>query len=334
MVVYAKQNERILDLDRVALALESVTCGDKMTLKFKNKLFYAAAKLAWNWVNFNDQRSFVVVTDWKGCGDPKVRSPWVVSNAAFDDKASTVTLDATKSTWKKIANSYTMDFGDVDFGRVGRGKNNPALQAELSKAFTVDLSSDFPVEFANWTMNNSYVDARLAITCDDCGTKGSVKFTGHIEGSIFGGVEKLEVSAKPQGVEAHVGVGLDFEGEVDFKKMKKPQDEFTLLELPLPSGWRVPGLLTFGPNVKINAGYSIEKIIGTAHVGTGITASIPDKSIAKVDLASKKKVDISGWKPKIEADPLDASVQIHAEAELYTEIAVAASIEVLSKSHV
>ncbi|PKY02708.1 hypothetical protein P168DRAFT_239504 [Aspergillus campestris IBT 28561] len=332
MVVYSKQDEKILDLDKLALVLESVTCGEKMALKFKNKLFYAAAKIAWGWVNFNDQRSFVVVANWKGCGDPKARNPWVVSNAAFNDKTATVTLDSVESTWQKISNSYTMDFGDIMLGDSGKDKR--WLDFDLSKAFTVDLSSKFPSEIANWTLNTPYVDAHLAITCDDCGTEGTVKFAGHIEGSVFGGLDKLEVSATPHGVSAHVGVSLDFHGDVDFEGLPAPGDEFTLLELPLPSGWRVPGVLTFGPNVKINAGYTVERIIGDAHVSTGITASIPDDSVAKVDLASKKKVDISGWKPKIEADPLEVSVQIDATAHLYTEVAVAASIEVLDENGV
>lgn len=99
------------------------------------------------------------------------------------------------------------------------------------------------------------------------------------------------------------------------------------MELPLPSGWRFPGVLTFGPNVKINAGYTIEYIGGEASVTTGISARVPDSSVAKVDLASKNPVTISGWIPEIETKPLEIEAQIHARAKLYTEVAVAASIE-------
>jgi hypothetical protein len=329
MVVYSKQDEKILDLDKVAFALESVTCGDKMVLKFNNKLFYAAAKFAWNWVNYNDLRSFVVVANWKGCGDPKARNPWVVSNAAFADKTTTITLDSVQSTWQKVSNSYNMDFGDIVLGSGGKSKR--WLDFDLSKAFTVDLSSSFPSEIANWSMTTPYVDAYLAIECEDCGTQGTLQFAGHIEGSVFGGIDKFEVSATPHGIAAHLGLSLTFHGEVDFDTLPAPGDEFTLLELPLPSGWRVPGVLQFGPNVKINAGYTIERIVGDARVSTGITASVPDDSVAKVDLASKNPVEISGWIPEIETDPLEVSVQIDATAHVYTEVAVAASIEVLGE---
>ncbi|KAF9886762.1 hypothetical protein FE257_011139 [Aspergillus nanangensis] len=331
MVVYSKQDEKILDLDKLAFALDKVTCGDSMTLKFKNKLFYAAAKIAWNWVNYNDLRSFVVIANWEGCGDPKARNPWVVSNAVFNDKTSTATLAATQSTWQKVSNSYTMDFGDIILGSDG-SKDKRWLDFDLSKAFTIDLSSEFPSEIANWTMTNPYVDAYLAISCDDCGTEGTLQFAGHVEGSVFGGIDKFEVSATPHGISAHLGISLDFHGEVDFDSMPAPGDEFTLVELPLPSGWRVPGVLQFGPNVKINAGYTIERIIGDAHVSTGITASIPDDSVAKVDLSAEKAVDIHGWIPEIETDPLEISVQIDATAHLYTEVAVAASIEILDEN--
>ncbi|EBA27300.1 uncharacterized protein AFUA_2G00270 [Aspergillus fumigatus Af293] len=326
MVVWSRQDERILDMDKISFALDSVSCTDGMTLKFKNKLFYLAAKFAWEWVNYNDMRSFVMVSSWEGCGTPRERDPWVVSNAVFDDKASTAKLAATKSTWQKVSNTTVLDFGDIVVGHQGT-KDKRFLDVSLNKAFTLDVSSSFPTEIVNWTMNTPFVDASLAINCVNCGTTGTLAFAGHVEASLFGGLEKFELSAAPRNIAANLDLSLEFKGEVDFDGLPAPGKEWTLVELPLPSGWRVPGVLTFGPNVKINAGYTIEYIGGEASVTTGISARVPDSSVAKVDLASKNPVTISGWIPEIETKPLEIEAQIHARAKLYTEVAVAASIE-------
>jgi hypothetical protein len=327
MVVWSRQDERILDMDKISFALESVSCTDGMTLKFKNKLFYLAAKFAWQWVNYNDMRSFVMVSSWEGCGNPRERDPWVVSNAVFDDKASTAKLAATKSTWQKVSNTTVLDFGDIVLGHQGT-KDKRVLDVSLSKVFTLDLSSSFPTEIVNWTMNTPFADASLAINCVNCGTTGTLAFAGHVEASLFGGLEKFELSATPRNIAANLDLALEFSGEVDFDGLIAPGNEWTLVELPLPAGWRIPGVLTFGPNVKINAGYSIEYIGGEASVKTGISARVPDSSVAKVDLASKNPVEISGWIPEIQTKPLEIEAQIHARAKLYTEVAVAASIDV------
>jgi hypothetical protein len=104
-----------------------------------------------------------------------------------------------------------------------------------------------------------------------------------------------------------------------------------LLTIPLPSGFSIPGLLTFGPNVDINAGLSLDSLEGEATISTGITATIPDSSVAKVDLLGKKAVDISGWVPQFTTDPIVVEAEIDAEVELYTELAVAVSLLVLGK---
>ena len=90
--------------------------------------------------------------------------------------------------------------------------------------------------------------------------------------------------------------------------------------------------MTFGPNIQINAGYSLDYISGEATVTTGISARIPDNSVAEVDLASKKPVQISGWVPEISTQPVVIQAQVDAQVELFTEIAVAVTLEVLGRS--
>ncbi|KAL3480821.1 hypothetical protein BJX99DRAFT_254154 [Aspergillus californicus] len=333
MVAYSKQNEKILDMDKFSFALDTASCtAEDFSLRFQHPLIYQAAKLAWNWVNYNELRSFVVVPSWKGCGEARSHDPWVVSKVTFDDKTRKVVLDATESTWKKVMNTFVLDFGEVVLGNNNNNDNDKRdIIPDLDKKFTLDVSSSFPEEIFSWEIETGVLNATLQANCNDCGTEGALVFAGHVEASLgWTGVDidKFELSVKPQGVKAHVGVSLEFDGEVDFREFIQPSEEFNLLDIPI-SGWRIPKVFEFGPHIEINAGYVIDYIGGSAVFSTGITATIPDTAIAKLDLKAEDSVQVSGWTPEIETDPLVLRAQIDAQTRLYTEIALSVSINVL-----
>ncbi|KAL2858471.1 hypothetical protein BJY01DRAFT_230672 [Aspergillus pseudoustus] len=331
MVAYSKQNEKILDMDKFSFALETASCNaDEFSLRFKHPLIYQAAKLAWNWVNYNELRSFVIVPSWKGCGDDRSHDPWVVRKVTFDDKSHKVVLDATSSTWKKVMNTFVLDFGEVVLGN-NNNNHKRDLIPDLDKKFTLDVSSSFPEEIFSWEIETGVLNATLQANCNDCGTEGALVFAGHVEASLgWTGIDidRFEISVKPQGVKAHVGVSLEFQGEVDFREFIQPSEEFTLLDIPI-SGWRIPKVFEFGPHIEINAGYVIDYIGGSAVFSTGITATIPDTAIAKLDLKAEDSVQVSGWTPEIETDPLVLRAQIDAQTRLYTEIALSVSMTIL-----
>ncbi|KAF9888514.1 hypothetical protein FE257_008621 [Aspergillus nanangensis] len=329
MVAYSKQDERILDMDKFSFALGSASCNEgDMSLTFKHKLIYQAAKLAWQWVNFNELRSFVLVPSWSGCGQDKSHDPWVVKGVQFDDKVQKVTLDATLSTWKKVMNTVVLDFGEVVLG----GDNSKRdIIPDLDKKFRLDVGATLPEQIFKWSVNKGVLNATLTANCDQCGTQGTLIFSGHIEASLgFSGfdVDKFELSVRPESVEAHVGLSLEFVGQLDYTGFIKPSQEFEILEIPV-SGWNIKGIFEFGPRILLNAGYSLDYIEGEASVSTGITARIPNSAIAKLDLLAEDSVEVSGWTPVIETDPLAAQAQINSQARLYTEIALSVSLTVL-----
>ncbi|KGQ02180.1 hypothetical protein PAAG_11136 [Paracoccidioides lutzii Pb01] len=330
MVAWSKQNERILDMDKFSFALQSANCKpEQASLKFKNPLVYAAAKIVWNWVNFNDLRSFVLVPDWRGCGKDKSYDPLVVSRVTFDDKTLSVKLVAVKSTWKKVMNTWVLDFGEVILG--GKGKRD--IIPDLDKKFRLNVDATLPTKIFEWKRNKGVLNATLTANCNDCGVQGTLIFAGHVEASLgLGGVDidKFEISVRPERLQAGVNLGLDFVGHVDWRGLtgKAPEAEITLLEIPV-SGWNIPGIFEFGPRIQLNAGYGIDYIGGQASASAGIVARIPDSSIAKVDLLAEDKVQISGWTPTIETQPLEIQAQIDAQARLYTEITLSVSLTVL-----
>ncbi|KAI9369634.1 hypothetical protein BJX61DRAFT_549462 [Aspergillus egyptiacus] len=341
MVAYARQNERILDMDRFGFALDSASCSSEdMHLKFKHRLIYLAAKIAWQWVNYNDLRSFVLVPSWEGCGEDKSHDPWVVTRVEFDDQSQRVNLVAAQSTWKKVMSTVVLDFGEVVLGRSGSGRDDDDggddkrrrdIIPDLDARFRLNLDARLPQQIFKWQVNRGVLNASVTANCNDCGTSGTLVFAGHVEASLgWGGfdVDKFEISVRPQGVQAHVGLSLDFQGHLDYTGLVRPSQEFEILEIPV-SGWNIRGVFEFGPRILLNAGYEIDYIEGVASVGTGITARIPDSAVARLDLLAEDSVQVSGWEPVIETEPLQAMAQVNAQASLYTEIALSVSLTVL-----
>lgn len=148
MVIYTKQDERIIDLDKFSYALRSVRCtSDSVQLRFYFPLFYQAAKESWEWVNYSKLRSFALVVTGHGCSSPNTREPWLVSDATFEVYPWTVTFKATKTTWKSIAEACVLDFGEFDTNRNRRDKR--FLDVNLNKVFTLDLTASLTTGIAH-----------------------------------------------------------------------------------------------------------------------------------------------------------------------------------------
>lgn len=240
-----------------------------------------------------------------------------------------------------------LDFGDfiIPNKLYGRSLSEAAAAHEhelaprqigFEKAFTIDLSSTFPERIIAWNFSSAVAKGKMEVNCDNCGTTGELTFAGHVEASIFGGIDVFEISARPSNVGVNFGLEVLFEGHLNFKRngLNPAADKFELVQLPLPSGWRIPGILTFGPNIQINAGYQIDYIGGSASLTTGVSATIPDTAIAKVDLAAEAPLEVSGWLPEVDVQPLEVQAQINAEARVFTEVAVAVTLEVLDENGV
>jgi hypothetical protein len=329
-VSWAKPKERIVKLDKIDEYLESASCNAQdMSVVFINQAIYDAAKAHWDWVNFNDMNTIVLVPSSKKCGDDREQQPWVVRSITFDPATRRARMTATKSTWRNVMQTYVMDFGERTIPAEGLVKRD--LIPDLHEVFEIGLSARLPTRLFHWSHSTPRVNTTLDLNCNDCGLQGSLIVEGHMEASIGWGVveiDRFEVSLRPEGVQAGINLSLLFQGQADFGALTKPSQEVTLLEIPL-SGWNIPGLFEFGPRVQLNAGYEIEKIQGSAELSAGVTATIPDTAIAKFDLLAEDSVEVSGWAPVITTQPLEIQAQINAEASVYTEIALSVSLTVL-----
>jgi len=339
LVTWTPQSQRIIDMAKFAWELQAVRCTSDMMLQFRHNISFQAAKREWEWVNFNTMRSFVMVADHIKCGKNWSADPWVVSRAVYHAHNLTILLHAEKSTWKKVTRSYMLDFGEIQRDSSGGpgGPGGSPWPPHLAKrqfdfnfdgAFTLNLASSWPRTFINRTWSGT----KFSVTCADCGVQGALEFAGHIEGSVFGGLDHLMLSARPLQLGAALNLEASLSGFYNFAGKDWASDEFELFSIPLPSGWRIPGVLTFGPNAKLLAGYELTSIAGQATVTAGISASIPDSSIAKLDLISAERVEVSGWLPTFNFQPPTLTQGgITAKGKVWGKLAVAVSLEIFDE---
>ncbi|KAK3896889.1 hypothetical protein C8A05DRAFT_39563 [Staphylotrichum tortipilum] len=341
LITYVPQEQRIIDMARFVKHLVEARCTEDMMLQFKNYGTFNAARNEWEWANYNDMRSFIIVLDTEKCGANSSTEPWIVNHARYIDANMTIFLNARRTTWKSVASNYFLDFGTIPTANWTNGppwNGNPkdtnnavAKRWDVGGAFTLNLASTWPRTFINQTWGA----ASFTVACVECGVTGGIEFSGHIEGSIFGGLEHIVISARP--IDLGVGVNLEarLKGQYNFEGKDWASQEFELLTIPLPSGWRIPGVLTFGPNAKLFAGYELQSISGSATVTAGASLDIPDSSIAELDILSDDKFKIEGWVPQFNVQPptLEEGT-ITAKGRIYGKVAVAVELEVLDEDGV
>lgn len=86
-----------------------------------------------------------------------------------------------------------------------------------------------------------------------------------------------------------------------------------------------------GPNLQIDGGFPLSTLEGAVSIMSGITATIPDSSLAQVDFASKKKLDIHGWKPTFSTTPFQFNGKVDADIEFFVQLSIAVSLTCLGR---
>lgn len=121
------ENKLILSMDRFVGKLKEVDCASNIRMKFTSNDTYADAIHQWDWVNFNEHRTFILVANYPGCADNNTREPWIVRNVRNEPETLTVHLDAKKSTWDEVSKGVPFK---IDFGRHTR-----TTQPTIAKRF-------------------------------------------------------------------------------------------------------------------------------------------------------------------------------------------------------
>lgn len=139
----------------------------------------------------------------------------------------------------------------------------------------------------------------------------------------------MTVSVTPDNLQANLGLEVTFGGRLNFRGKDFARQEWELVDIPLPYSWSIPRILFFGPKAKVIAGYELEEIAGRATVSTGVTATIPADSLAKVEIFGNRALDIHGWVPNFTTQPLTIEAEVTASGSLYAGLGVAVALEIL-----
>jgi hypothetical protein len=319
MTIFTGEEELIISMERFSQQLSAVNCSQNMVMSFNSNTSYQSAIQSWDWVNFNEQRTFIMIANYPGCGADNSRQPWVVSNVDYDPTHLTVHLNATKKEWTEVAHTY-----NLDFGKYSSPTPSKARRMSFDKQINLDLTATLPASFT--TSIGIVPDLNVDVTCSNCGTKGTLTLAGHVETSWWN-VQTFTVTANPTGVQMDLNLAISASAVDPMLSFNPaPWDFFTL---PL-GGFEIPGLVTLGPELTLGAGFGITGVKGTATLSTSITGTIPDSSTAVINvLGDNQGATYSGWVPVWTAGPMDVSEKVSSSIEVFGDAKVGIALQVL-----
>ncbi|KAF4634238.1 hypothetical protein G7Y89_g3873 [Cudoniella acicularis] len=314
-------DEMIVSMDYFAPELQSVKCDGELALTFTSPDTYAKAIKDWSWVNFSQNRTFIMLVNYGNCSADSGRKPWLVNWANYDNRTNTVEFNATQKTWSDLQTGYTIQWGQ-NAGPTAPDNSTAVAKrsifGKLDPHWNPSMHIDVNHDFSKNLYTKNYKGVNFKIDCANCGTKGRFNFAGHIKTTLRHPLtpSEMTMSVTPAGVEADLGLSLNING----KLASAWADEATFLEIPIEA-IHIPDLLQVGPELTLSAGFSMQTIEGSATVSTGLTAKIPDSSIFFVDFLNSKNNKNNGWKPTLSTQPINVDAQINAGLDVYMKLA-------------
>ncbi|KAH8602372.1 hypothetical protein B0O99DRAFT_137808 [Bisporella sp. PMI_857] len=164
----------------------------------------------------------------------------------------------------------------------------------------------------------------LGIACNSCSTKGQLTLLMNL--ANLNGKKKFSASISPKSFVADLPLTFTASGTL-LGSWDKTFNILPTLALP---GFSIPGLFTLGPNLQIEAGFSLSDVTGNIELHSGVEMRLPDSATATADFSNLKKGKISGWKPSFKAKKFSVgSAEVSALIDFRTVIKVAITGKVL-----
>jgi hypothetical protein len=330
MTLNTKMDELVISMEQFAGELRAVNCSSHMMMAFISNATFQHAIASWSWVNFNENRTFIMIANYAGCGPDKTRQPWVVQNVKYDPMDLIVYLNATKKSWKEIAHTYSLDFGKY---RPPTTNDPKRSIIDTTHSFFIDLNHPLPqallpdTSLADFLPNSTLSQFDFEIDCNDCGSNGSLELQGHVESDIYNGLSDFTLTVIPHGIGAALDLKLIATGTVPTDTWGHQWDLFTI-GIPVLT---IPDVLKIGPNLDFSAGFNVTKLLGSVTLEAGVAAAIPDTSRVEIDLVEKEELDVIGWTPTFKPIPFNVDFQVDLDLELYVAVSVQVSFDCLSK---
>jgi hypothetical protein len=342
MTMFTSDNEHVISLERFSYMLKSVNCSETIKLAFKSNETFQYAIHAWNWTNEEEKNNLIMIANYAGYGEERVRQPYYVYHINFDISNFTAYLYANKTTWEEAAHTFHLDFGQI--GSSNSPYNNNSIMSQPPNNLTsqplifphikhdkkpagINLTHDWNKDLFNRTIGG----IEIGLSCIECGITGTIDITSHIEyrwrkRTVF------TIKAQPK------NVGMDMVLQLMAKGTLRVNWAWnsSLLSMPLFGGFRIPGILKFGPSLDIDAGFNASSLNATAAIIGGARARISDDAIAMVDVAALldrregKKVDFSGWSPSIKPVPINIIAEVEAAVKAHLKFSLVLSLQLFS----
>ncbi|KAF2185677.1 hypothetical protein K469DRAFT_750369 [Zopfia rhizophila CBS 207.26] len=313
---FAQDYEAIVDMDDFAGLVKSIDCtAPDLALEFKDEKSFAYAHQVWDWVNSDDNFTFVLVASAEACEAESRRQPFLVSDLDFDEVNNKVLMKAVLKTWEDIAVTYSFKITNEPLT-----PGSPALAKRDGK--TLSLAHDFSRRL--FDVNTKGLD--IGVSCSPCGIEGSVNVDFDLETVL-----KVPVGASmkitPQNIAAAVELSLHLGGKL--ASAYSPGD-VNVVSVPL-TGFNVGGFFKLGIFLTVDLGFEIDEWTGTAQASMGARMSIPNTSTLKVNLFGKGDNAISGWVPEFSKIPPSLSAKVEGSAEAYAQAGVEVTAKGLGK---
>ncbi|KAJ5094934.1 hypothetical protein N7532_007225 [Penicillium argentinense] len=303
---YPGKHENIISLEKIFPMLKSTECTPhSLTMNFDDDQAYRYGAKAWQWVNDEKNRTFVLVAGQGHCNWNEDRLPFVITDVEFDGASNTIKAIGHASDWKKVSHSYELFVG-------GRPASN---KRDYDDSYSFDVNHNLPLSHVQVGDG----DIKLSYDCYGCGIKGEFEFAFHI--STWMGIPKdVELVLSPHGVEAvfepRVGIVANLPGKIS--------KEYPLGTIPIDGISIAGGILDLGPELEFGWGFSAGPLKGSAGITTGGTLSLSDSASMTIDLLDPD-VSQNGWEPKFTPKEftVDAALRGSVELDLFAKIQLA-----------
>lgn len=370
MTLSTGEAQLILSMDHFKEDLTNVTCTDSLSLAFKNDDVYQEAIDDWEWVNFNDKRTFVMIVNYGGCSAESGRQPWIISAATYDYVNFRVTFTGSQKDWSELQNPYRIEFGSyvpeagsplaargifdfVDDGKKkideATGKAQELIDQKAKEA--ADLAAKTAKDGEEALKNLAITDERtFSISLDknidpvifskttNSGLELTVgcddcKTSGQlvVKGAVKGNVNGIQEAWVQMNPDAG-GIGFDFNPSLSLSGTLGSgwEKTFDLAVLPAPFT-SIPGIIQIGPKATIRAGFALDGIQGSATVKSGVSGKISGSAAAKMDFQDIKNVKFDKWNPEFTTKPLSVDAQLQGSLSIFSEIGIEMGLNVFTK---
>jgi hypothetical protein len=329
MTMFTRDGERILSVERFRPMLKSLQCGPKMVLAFNSRENFEYAIRAWDWVNEDETRTFIMVADDPGCGPDDVRVPYLIYNADYDEENYTAYLYGAEKEWEEVAQSFDFEIGELSMPDPNAPLDKRGLTPHPTFTKSVDLGVGKNMN-GNWfNVDTKYGGLRM--DCIDCGTKGKFRASLRVE-TRWGSPSNIIFSVKPVGVRADLGLRM-------VTNLRKPPRAVslsyskTIVEVPCPyfPKIKIPFVGSLDCKLKWKGGISTEgHELFDATVDWGAEAGFHDSAIASVGF-NKGDNKFSGWGPWARLKPLKIKGNGRADVDFFIQATAGPRFELFKK---